>query len=556
MATLGRAFRPSSGSRFRNRLLAPALLTAWLGAFCLAQTGDDRRLRQEEERSYYDRWLNEDVLYIVTDEERTVFAALTTDEERENFIEQFWRRRDPDMRTAHNEFREEHYRRIAYANEHFTSGRAGWKTDRGRIYIIHGPPHELQDHFGGPYSRPLYEGGGETTTYPYQVWRYRRIDGIGSDIELEFVDTTLTGDYRLAKDPFEKDALANVPGIGLTLAEERGLATKHDRFIRSGAGEHYPLLAQRYQDQPFVRLERYARVMRPPAIRYDDLKQLVDVDVTFNTLPFRINQTHFRLNEDHCIIPITVEFANRHLTFQEEGGVHRARIALYGVVTSMGNLVVNEFEDDVAVAFRPEDLEGGLQGTSLYQKILVLEKGRRVKLDLVAKDTGSGKVGVVNRALVPRNYSAEDLEVSSLVLSDMIVPLTTIPDSDEMFVLGDVKVRPSLDRRFPLDRLMGVYFQLYNFGVDQQSFQPSLRVTYRLLRGDTELLSVVDDTGESIQFFSVRRVVMTRMFSPQALGVGRYRITVEVRDQITNQMAMLSEEFEIVPPRRGPSDGS
>ena len=129
----------------------------------------EERLRKELETPYR-KWLNEDVAYIITDEERTAFKRLQTDEEREQFIEQFWLRRDPTPDTVENEFKEEHYRRIAYANEHFASGIPGWKTDRGRIYITYGPPDEIESHpSGGTYERPPEEGGGETSTYPVRA---------------------------------------------------------------------------------------------------------------------------------------------------------------------------------------------------------------------------------------------------------------------------------------------------------------------------------------------------------------------------------------------------
>jgi len=495
---------------------------------------------------YYRKWLNEDVVYIVTEEEKEVFNKLTTEEEKEQFVEQFWRRRDPDPKAPTNEAKEEHYRRIAYANDHFGSGKPGWRSDRGRVYIIHGEPFEIQENFGGPYSRPMYEGGGETAVFPYQVWRYRNIDGLGQDIELEFVDTTLTGDYHLASDPFEKDAFTNVPGIGLTMAEERGLASKHDRFIKSGGGEYYPLLALRNQDRPFVRLERYAGVMRPSKIKYPDLKQIVDVDVTYSTLPFRFHQSQFRLNEQQCIVPITLEFANRSLTFQDKDSRQVSRLAIYGTVTGLGKQVVKEFEDEVINSFSAEHIQTALRGTSLYQKLLVLDKGRRVKLTLVVKDLNSGKIGTLSRVLVPPNYAPRDLELSSLVLSNSIQKLARVPDIDEMFVLGDVKIRPSLDRVFPIDRLMGSYLQIYNAGIDQQTLQPSLVIKYKLYQGGKPLMEIVDDKGESIQFYSGQRVVLSRMFSPKDLGAGKYRLQVEVFDRVNNQSAMIGDEFEIV----------
>src|SRR5207253_1418259 len=189
----------------------------------------DAKLRKELETPYK-KWLSEDVGYIITDEERKAFSRLATDEERQNFIEQFWLRRDPTPDTEENEFKEEHYRRIAYANEHYASGIPGWKTDRGRIYIMYGPPDENESHpSGGQYDRPSYEGGGSTTTYPFETWFYRYLPGVGSGVEIEFVDPTGSGEYRIARNPSEKDAMLNVPGAGLTLAEEMGLADKATR---------------------------------------------------------------------------------------------------------------------------------------------------------------------------------------------------------------------------------------------------------------------------------------------------------------------------------------
>src|SRR5215470_4686065 len=167
---------------------------------------------QKELETPYKKWLNEDVAYIITDEERQAWKRLATDDERQQFIEQFWLRRDPTPDTEENEFKEEHYRRIAYANERFASGIPGWKTDRGRIYITFGPPDEIESHpSGGTYERPFEEGGGTTSTFPFQQWRYRYIEGVGTNVELEFVDPSGTGEYHLTRDPGEKDALAHVP---------------------------------------------------------------------------------------------------------------------------------------------------------------------------------------------------------------------------------------------------------------------------------------------------------------------------------------------------------
>src|SRR6201984_2795048 len=193
----------------------------------------DRDLFKELD-SQYKKWLNEDVVYIITPEERSAFVHLQTNEEREQFIEQFWQRRNPAPDSPENTFKEEPYRRIAYPNEHFASGIPGWKTDRGRIYIMWGPADEVESHpTGGTYDRPMEEGGGSTSTYPWETWRWRYLEGIGENIIWEFVDPSGSGEYHLTMDPSEKDALLHVPGAGLSLLEEMGMASKTDRFTRA-----------------------------------------------------------------------------------------------------------------------------------------------------------------------------------------------------------------------------------------------------------------------------------------------------------------------------------
>ncbi|MGH9625829.1 MAG: GWxTD domain-containing protein, partial [Bryobacteraceae bacterium] len=193
----------------------------------------EKKLRQELSGPWK-KWLNQDVVYIITDQERKAFKQLKTDEERQQFVEEFWRRRDPTPDTQENEYEEEIYRRIAYANAHYASGIPGWKTDRGMIYIKYGPPDEIESHpSGGTYERPINEGGGETSTYPFEDWRYRYIAGVGTNVIIEFVDTTMSGEYKIALDPEEKDALLYVPGAGLTEMEQMGLADKTQRFERT-----------------------------------------------------------------------------------------------------------------------------------------------------------------------------------------------------------------------------------------------------------------------------------------------------------------------------------
>ncbi len=485
---------------------------------------------------YFKKWLNQDVIYVISEEERKVFENLSTPEEKDQFIEQFWFRRDPDPRSAANEFKEEHYRRIAYANERFSSGVPGWLTDRGRIYIIQGPPAEIESHpSGGMYQRPHHEGGGTTSTYPFEVWRYRYIEGMGTDIVIEFVDPTMSGEFRLALLPEEKDALLHVPGGGPTTSEMMGLTTKRDRPYFSGASD--PLFG-RVQDQPFARYERFVQIQRPTPVKYGDLKSFVEIDITFDTLPFSHRIDYFNLNQDRGLVVLTVEIDNRELTFAQDETGPRAKVAVYGIVTSLANRIADEFEADLVA-------EGGNQVTrSAYQRILLLERKGRYKLDLVIKDLNSGKAGVRRLALIPPPPKSE-LAASSVLLSRDVRLLENAAQEDEMFVLGNVHIRPSLDKVFDPSDQLHHYLQVYNAALDQTTMRPSLKLVYEIRRDGRKFVEQVDVQGHAIQFLSAQRVVLVRPFSLRTLAPGSYQIVLTVRDLIQDSEVQVTDRFEV-----------
>jgi len=507
-------------------------------------------LMREESEDYFRKWLEEDVVYIISAEERSVFQSLTTAEEKEQFIEQFWFRRDPDPKTAANEFKEEHYRRIAYVNELFFAGKPGWMTDRGRIYIIHGPPAEIQHHpTGGMYDREMRAGGGETYAYPWEMWRYRNIDGIGDDIMLEFVDKSMTGEYRLSHTPEEdKDALLYIPAssAGPTIAETRGYRQRWERIAFTPANRHtYEGALQGYRDNPFYRYEIYSKVQTPPNIKYKDLQELVKVNIEFVNLPFTVRQDYFRLNDLQVLVPITIQIHNKDLAFELEDGKRVARVAVYGLVKGINNRVALEFDDDLVTSLRPEELEAGLQRRSIYQKVVPLDMKMRYKMDVVVKDLTTGKTGVLRQAIVPPQFNDTEIATSSFILSDSIEVLEDVPDINEMFVLGDVKVRPSLSKEFPQGQDLGLYFQVYNMGIDQSSLTPALSVKYRLMRGGELLREIVDEDGESVQFFTNRRAVLVKVFALGDLPQGEYQIQVEIEDRLLDQQLHLAERFSV-----------
>jgi len=502
------------------------------------------QLAQEEAEQYYRKWLNEDVLYIISPEEKDVFLELKTPEEKEQFIEQFWFRRDPDPLTAANEYKEEHYRRIAYANERFSVGMPGWMSDRGRIYIIHGKPAQIESHpTGGQYERKPWDGGGWTQTYPWEVWRYRHIEGIGDNIDIEFVDRSLSGQYKIATSPDDKDALLQMGPAGPTLAEILRQDTKGNRPSLN------PLYRDKYfsprSEAPFERYFRYAKLQSATPIKFKDLQELIKVNVTYDNLPFGVRLDYLRLAAKEVVVPVTIELQDKELTFATKNGERSADVAVYGIVTTITNRVVQEFEDELSTSYPENGPASSPEGRSLYQKVLVLEEGTRYKLDLVLKDLNSGKVGVIRKAVAPPAYSAGDLKLSSLILSDSIYLLDEMAEEESMFVLGNVKIRPNPESSFSLSKPLGVYLQTYGFQIDQEKGNPDLEVRYRILKDGETAVELTDQEGSSIQYFSPERAVILQELPLDGLVPGEYRLAIDVRDRLSDHAVSSETAFAL-----------
>ena len=507
----------------------------------------DERLRRELE-SPYRRWLDEDVAYIITEEERAAFKRLSTDEERENFIEQFWLRRDPTPDTVENEFKEEHYRRIAYANERFASGIPGWKTDRGRIYITFGPPDEIESHpSGGTYQRPFDEGGGVTSTYPFEIWRYRWIEGIGTDILIEFVDKSMSGEYRMTMDPSEKDALLMVPNAGLTLIEEMGLASKEDRFSRTdgtrlGIGDQ-PLSARLNQ---FNRLEQYVKLQKPPAVKFRDLEAAVNSRITYNILPMLTRVDYIRLTDSSILASFTLQFERKDLQFQLKDGMQRATVNIYGRITNMARRPIQWFEDTVSIECLPEALPEMIKGVSVYNKTIPLPPGM-YRLNIVAKDVVGGNMVNYETALHVPRYDEESLGASTLILADVLEKVPTRSIGTGQFVIGASKVRPRVGETFRRGEKMGIYAQFYNFAADESTQKPNGVIEYEIIeQGTNRKVLEFSEEVSSIEGASANQVTVEKLLPLQNMEPGKYTLKMTARDRIRNQTVTTTGNFTVL----------
>ena len=501
-----------------------------------------RNVKPELKKAYKD-WLDKDVAYIITDEERKAFKKLATDDERERFIEEFWRRRDPDPDTDENEFREEYYERIAYANEHYASGIPGWKTDRGRIYITWGKPDEVETHpSGGTYNRESYEGGGSTSTYPFERWFYRYLPGVGSGIEIEFVDPTGSGEYRIARNPDEKDALLHVPGAGLTLAEEMGLSDKGQRISNVGGigNQNY----MREQDSPFSRLQVLADLSRPPQIKFNDLASAVNTPVIEdNPLNFDVRVDFFRQSDERVITAFTIQTDNQNLVFQDSGGLQQAQLNIFGRITHVSGRRAGVFEDPVITRATPQELTEAKERKSAYQKAVALSPGR-YRVDVIVRDIASGATGVRHVGFEVPKYDSAKLSTSTLILAVKLEGLGDQP-AVGMFTIGSVKVIPNVSGSYHRGSPVGVYMQIYNAGVDQTTLRPSVDVEYALMKDGKEIGKQMEDWRGNSD--SGQRLTLARLLDSRGLNPGDYALEVRVKDRVSGQALVQSAKFTVLP---------
>jgi GWxTD domain-containing protein len=501
------------------------------------QKKNDAALRKELQSAY--TGFEREVEYIITDEERAAFRGMRTDEEREQFIEQFWRRRDPSPDTEENEFKEEHYRRIAYANEHFASGIPGWKSDRGRIYITRGAPDEITDHSsGGFYERPAAEGGGQTSTFPFQVWRYRHLDGVGDDVNIEFVDKTMSGEFRMTIDASEKDALLYVPGAGLSFMEQNGLASKNDRFNRPD-GTHLPTAFGGTPESmnQFTRLSLYTNLLKPPPLKYPDLERVTST-LRYDVLPFRLRSDFFPLTESSALASITVQVENHDLQFRGNQGTERAVLHILGEVYTLTNRRVNFFEAEVEVNSPTALLAAYSAQKSIFNRVLPLPPGM-YRLRVSVKDVGAGTMNRNEVPLTIPRLNPDRPSASSLVIADEIEQLPWRSVGTGPFVVGDTKVRPRMDAAFRRDERMGLYLKLYNLG------DVSGQVVYEVRnRAGQKVLEQTDEVA-TVPGASASQVTLQKKLDLELLSPGSYTVKVRVLNKDRKDMLSQAAEFTV-----------
>ena len=471
--------------------------------------------------------LDQQIPYIVTDEEKAAFSQLSNDEERDAFIETIWQRRDPTPDTVENEFKDEYYRRIAYANEHFGAGMPGWKTDRGRIYILHGPPDEIESHpSGGTYDRTPQEGGGSTSTFPFERWRYRYVEEVGQEVVVEFVDTCMCGDYHMTMDPNEKDALAHTP-----MGQPR-----NNLFANSNSNQ-------------FENLRQFVGMNQPPKVRFQDLRDIVISKVTFNAVHFDVLASFIKAAGDTALVPVTIQIKDRDITFVNHEGVERGTVNIFGSVTTLSGKVAQTFEDTVQVDV-PAALQEKGERSSVYWKALPMRSGHYL-MEIVVKDVNGDRVGTWRHSLAVPEFRDDRLLASSLIVADRMEPVATTNIGKGSFVLGETFVRPRVPSddgkpaSFKRDQKIAFWMQVYNLGTDGKTHRPNATVDYDVINEVTNK-SVLHTSQSTSQLASAGdQITLQKTLAAGDLPPGAYQLHVRVNDELSKQNVETSARFAV-----------
>jgi GWxTD domain-containing protein len=522
------------------------------------QLSDKEKFAQQkalkgELHGVYKTWLDQDVRWIITDQEMQAFKHLSNDEERDQFIENFWLRRNPNPDSPENEYREEHYARIAYANEHFAAGKPGWKTDRGHIYIAYGKPDSIDSHpSGGSYERPMEEGGGNTSTYPFEIWHYRFLQGVGDNVDIEFVDTCMCGDYHMTIDRSEKDALKHVPGAGETISEQQGQSSKADRFSgggleQLGAG---PMSSQN-QSKQFDRLDRYAKLMAAPEIKFKDLESFMATSKILTGPPFLfdVRTDYVKVTNETVIVPLTLQIRNKDITFTNKDGVAMGTVNILGRVSNLNHKPIQTFEDTVVVQVPSELLARTQNNVSVYWKSLPLRPGL-YKIDIVIKDVNNpDHIGTWRRSINVPKYDDDKLSASSLILADQMERVPSKDIGAGNFVIGNTRIRPRVPSgiaapvSFHRAQNLNFWMQVYNLGIDQKSKQNSATIDYQVV--DTDNNKTILQTQELTSKTNPNsdQVTLERSLPLASLQPGKYKINITVNDGVSGQKIAESAPF-------------
>jgi GWxTD domain-containing protein len=533
----------------------------------------------------YQMWLDEEVVYIISESEKDVFKSLRTDQERENFIKIFWKRRDLTPETPVNEFREEHYRRIAYANERYFEGKAGWRTDRGRVYIMFGPPDFFETNPGGGRGF-LFGAQAPTAEFPSEVWTYREIPGLKARIgrvDFTFVNYYAAGSYQLTSDPALANALRNVSlparyagyndfpttdGKPRSVAEVAGM----DQKAYENPLEQLQIMAQltKSRGEVLEDMERSARLRK--------LRGIVEAKTSLSGLLFYAKENYMIAGGGLTYIPLSLEIAARDLGFNKVKDRYQGLVNFYIEVKDEKETVY-QTSDRLEMNLKEESYQRRFTDFYQYKQGLKLRPGKYY-LHLVVWDELSGNVGYADRWIQVPAFSSKDFTTSDIILARDIQRLEAkpeevmiesknipalkalektnlkVPEKISMvkqqrggpYTFGNFDVNPNTLSEYAKDSELVFFYQIYNPTFNEVQGMAKVRIENQIWRG-SEFVATIDQPQE-VQVPIAQKATGGGLnngvkYNLSNLAPGNYTLVVLVKDLFSGNTVEKRANFKI-----------
>ncbi len=535
------------------------------GFFSLPLEAVDWRATREANRSVppglLDRWDEGPVRYLLDHEQRREFRALRGDLERSAWISSFWAALDPTPDSFLNEKRREYWRRVASANFLFAdSTRPGWMTDRGKIYILLGPPHDTQSYPSRVGNDARFDArvmASDDPDYPRHTvpprgvvrWLYRNLPGGNADPDtIVAFREDATGEYHLSSEAMDydrvfADSAANLlprsmnPRLS-TRQQGESAAQKPENVANAGRAGVSPLsLLGLLSDLGEIQKE---------ALTGDWLAEVVTAREYFAVFPLRSAFHFYRTQEGTTYVEVNLSVEAASQRRREEQPAAAGQESPYRL---SARLVADE-NPARRVEFTAEDGfvaipdPAGAPGRWLYQSGAGMPPGSYTLLVAVT-DTRSAEVGSWRETVQVPDLSSPGLLLGDLVLASR-VEAAAEPAGEgakQPFIHGRLRVIPNLDRVYTRGSELAFYYQIYGAAADPQTGRPDLDLEYRIERLEAGQAQAL---GAPVRLEAQRE--SSHAFSLPLVGwpEGSYRLSVQVTDRLAGTSAARQAEFRVL----------
>jgi hypothetical protein len=397
----------------------------------------------------------------------------------------------------------------------------------------------------------MEEGGGNTSTYPFEIWHYRYLEGVGDNIDIEFVDSCMCGDYHATIDRSEKDALKMVPGAGLTQDEEQGLSDKKDRFTGTGLEQlgKGPMSNQQ-QSKQFDRLDTFAKLFAPPPVKFADLDEFLSQSKVLTGPPFLfdVRTDYVKLTNETVMVPVTLQIRNGDITYNTKDGDSKGTVNIRGRVSNINHRVVYTFEDTVVVETPSDLLQRTKNNLSVYWNAIPLPPGR-YKLEIAIKDVNDpDHVGVFRRSVDVPKFDDDRLAASSLILAESMERVPSKNVGAGSFVIGNTKVIPRVPATvstpvvFHRGQNLNFWMQVYNLGIGDNK-RNDATIEYQVLDMATNKAILNSEETAAKLNPNADQVTLEKSMPLASLAPGRYQVVIKVNDGVSKQQIAQSAPF-------------